>query len=114
MTKAIAYTPDTAGQNTKTMGAGDPVPNFHRAGIKPRHMMITRTCLLLLSTAFFIGGAAAQTPSRPIVNGRQPQPSQEEVDRRGDSKAREWNRRVQPELDRLYYEIMGVPAPRRR
>jgi hypothetical protein len=76
--------------------------------------MITRTCLLLLSTAFLIAGAAAQTSSWPIVNGRQPQPTQEQVDRRENNKTREWNHGVQPELDRLYDEIMGAPKPRSR
>jgi hypothetical protein len=40
--------------------------------------MIVRTCLLLLS-ALFIGVAAAQTPTWPIVNGRQLQPTQQQV-----------------------------------
>ena len=67
---------------------------------------IIKAFLLSLSLALFIGGAAAQTPSGPIVNGRQLQPTQQQVDSRGDDRARQWSRGVQSEIDRLYDEIM--------
>jgi len=39
---------------------------------------IIRTCLLSLSLALFMDVAAAQPPSWPIVNGRRPQPTQQQ------------------------------------
>jgi hypothetical protein len=71
--------------------------------------MLIKTSVLSLSLALFIGGAAAQAPSWPIVQGRHLQPTQQQVDSRIDDRARHWSRGVQSELDRLYDEIMRGP-----
>ena len=76
--------------------------------------MIIERCLLSLSLMLFIGVAAAQTPSGPIVDGRRPQPTQQQVDSREDNRARQWNRGVQSEIDRLYDEVMRASAPQGR
>jgi hypothetical protein len=73
---------------------------------------IFKTSLLSLPSALFIGVAAAQPPSRPIVNGRQLQPTQQQIDSREANASRQWNRAVQSEVDRLYVEIMRASAPR--
>jgi hypothetical protein len=70
---------------------------------------IFKTSLLSLSLALFIGAAAAHPPSWPIANGRRPQPTQQQIDNREDDAARQRNRAVQPEVDRLYDEIMRGP-----
>jgi hypothetical protein len=59
--------------------------------------------------ALFIGAAAAQGPSSPIVNGRHLQPIQQQVDSRIDDRARQWSRGVRSAIDRLYDEIMRGP-----
>jgi hypothetical protein len=71
---------------------------------------IIRTCLLSLSLALFMDVAAAQPPSWPIVNGRRPQPTQQQIDSREDSAARQWDRSVQSEVDRLYDVIMRASS----
>ena len=71
--------------------------------------MLIKTSVLSLSLALFIGVAAAQPPSWPIVNGRHLQPTQQQVDSRIDDRARQWSRGVQSEIDRLYHEIMRGP-----
>ena len=71
--------------------------------------MLIKTSVLSLSLALFVGVAAAQAPSRPIVNGRHLQPTQQQVDSRIDDRARQWSRGVQSEIDRLYDEIMRGP-----
>jgi hypothetical protein len=71
--------------------------------------MLIKTSVLSLSLALFIGVAAAQAPSWPIVNGRHLQPTQQQVDSRIDDRARQWSRDVQSEIDRLYDEIMAGP-----
>jgi hypothetical protein len=76
--------------------------------------MIIERCLLSLSLALFIGVAAAQTPPGPIVDGRRPQPTQQQVDSKEDDSARQWHRGVQSEIDRLYDEVMRASAPRGR
>jgi hypothetical protein len=76
--------------------------------------MVIERCLLSLSLMLFIGVAAAQTPSGPIVDGRRPQPTQQQVDSREDNRARQWNRGVQSEIDRLYDEVMRASAPQGR
>jgi hypothetical protein len=68
--------------------------------------MLIKASVLSLSLALFIGAAAAQPPSWPIVEGRQLQPTQQQVDSRVDDRARQWSRGVQSEIDRLYDEIM--------
>ena len=73
--------------------------------------MLTMTRLLLLSAAFLIGGAAAQGSSWPIVNGRQLQPTQQQIDSKLGDKAHQWNRDVQPEIDRIFDELTRDPAP---
>ena len=75
---------------------------------------IFKTSLLSLSLALFIGAAAAQTRSWPIANGRRPQPTQQQIESRDGNAARRWNRDVQPEVDRLYDEIMRAATPRER
>jgi hypothetical protein len=64
---------------------------------------------LFLSLTLFVGVAAAQPPSWPIVDGRQLQPTQQQLESTSDRNATEWtrwNNRVQPDVDRLYDEIM--------
>ena len=76
---------------------------------------IFKTSLLSLSLALFIGAAAAQPRSWPIANGRRPQPTQQQIESRAGNAARQWNHAVQPEVDRLYDEIMRAAAtPRGR
>jgi hypothetical protein len=73
---------------------------------------ITMKSLLALSAALaFAGAAAAQPLPGPIVGGRQLQPTQQEIDNREGHAARQWDRRVQSEIDRLYGEIMRTSAP---
>jgi hypothetical protein len=71
--------------------------------------MLIKTFVLSLSLAVLIGGAAAQPPSWPIVKGRHLQPTQQQVDSKGDETARQRSRGVQSEIDRLYDEIMRGP-----
>jgi hypothetical protein len=68
--------------------------------------MLIKTSALSLSLALFIGVAAAQARSWPIIEGRQLQPTQQQVDSRVDDRARQRSRGVQSEIDRLYDEIM--------
>ncbi len=68
--------------------------------------MIIARCLLSLSSALFIGVAAAQTPSGPIVDGRHLQPTQQQVDSKEDNWARQWDRDVQSQIECLYDEIL--------
>jgi hypothetical protein len=72
---------------------------------------IFKTSLLSLSMALFIGAAAAQPPSWPIANGRRTQPTQEQIDSREHNSARQWDRAVQSEVDRLYVAIMRASSP---
>jgi hypothetical protein len=71
--------------------------------------MLIKTSVLSLSLALSIGIAAAQPATWPIVKGRHLQPTQQQVDSRVDDRARQWSRGVQPEIDRLYDEIMRGP-----
>ncbi len=71
--------------------------------------MLIKTSVLSLSLALFIGVAAPQAQSWPIVQGRHLQPTQQQVDSRIDDRARQWSRGVQSEIDRLYDEIMRGP-----
>ena len=71
--------------------------------------MLIKTSVLSLSLALFIGAAAAQAPSWPIIQGRHLQPTQQQVDSRVDDRARQWGRGVQSEIDRLYDEITRGP-----
>ena len=71
--------------------------------------MLIKTSVLSLSLALFIGVAAAQAPSWPTVQGHQLQPTQQQVDSKGDERARQRSRGVQSEIDRLYDEIMRGP-----
>ena len=73
--------------------------------------MIIKTCVLSLSSALLIGVAVAQTPSWPIVDGRQLQPTQQQVDTKEDSRAHQRPRGVQPDVDRLYDEILRAATP---
>jgi hypothetical protein len=89
----------------------------HRAGVAPFRrvpLWISKTSLISLSLALFIGVAAAQPPSWPIANGRRPQPTQQQIDSREGDAARQWNRAVQSEVDRLYVEIMRASSPQGR
>jgi hypothetical protein len=64
--------------------------------------MLHSTCALLLSLTLFIGTAAAHTLYDPTANGRQPQPTQQQID-----SSWTWSKhRFGPEVDRLYGEIM--------
>jgi hypothetical protein len=71
--------------------------------------MLIKTSVLSLSLALFIGVAAPQDQSWPIVQGRHLQPTQQQVYSRLDDRARQWSRGVQSEIDRLYEEIMRGP-----
>ena len=75
---------------------------------------IFKTSLLSLSLALFIGAAAAQPSSWLIANGRRPQPTQQQIDSREDDAARQWDRAVRSEVDRLYVEIMRASSPQGR
>ena len=77
-------------------------------------MMTLKASALSLSFAFFIGTAVAQTPSGPIVNGRHLQPTQQQVDSREGYAGRQWNARVQSDIDRLYDEITGAATTHHR
>lgn len=84
--------------------------------------MIIKTCLALATSALLIGVAAAQTPSGPTGNGRQPptvgkrqlQLTRQQIDRRVDNGASQRDRAVQSEIDRLYDEIMRATVRRGR
>ena len=71
--------------------------------------MLIKTSVLSLSLALFIAVTAPQAQSWPIVQGRHLQPTQQQVDSKGDERARQQSRRVQSEIDRLYDEIMRGP-----
>lgn len=73
--------------------------------------MITRACLLSLSSVLVMGAAIGQTPSWPIVNGRQLQPTQQQIDGKEDERTRQRNRDGQSDIDRLYEEITRAAAP---
>lgn len=77
--------------------------------------MAIRTPLLALLLLLTAGAAAAQSLPGPVVAGRRPQPTQQEIDRRergvGLYPAREGDRRAPSETDRLYDEIMRAAAP---
>ena len=72
--------------------------------------MLIMTSVLSLSFALSIGVAAAQAPSWPIVKGRHLQPTQQQVDSKGDERAHQCSRSVQSATDRLYDEIMRGSA----
>ena len=72
--------------------------------------MLIKTSVLSLSLALSIGVAAAQAPSWPIVKGGYLQPTQQQVDSRGDDRTRQWSRGVQSETARLYDDIMRGSA----
>jgi hypothetical protein len=76
--------------------------------------MIIKRCALSLAAALFGTVAAAQTLPGPTVNGRQLQPTEQQVESREGDRAREWNARVQPEVDRLYGEIMHAATRMQR
>ena len=71
--------------------------------------MFIKTSVLSLSFALSIGVAVAQAPSWSIVKGGRLQPTQQQVDSRGDDRVRQWSRGVQSETARLYDEIMRGP-----
>jgi hypothetical protein len=65
-----------------------------------------RICALLLSWMLFIGASAAQTPYGPTANGRQLQPTQQQLEST-------WNRRNnrdQREVDSLYNAIIRAAS----
>ena len=91
--------------------------HLHRrkASLRWRHFaMIIKTCLLSLSSALFISAAAAQSLPGPVVGGRHLQPTQQTIDSKEDYATLQWHRRVQPEIDRLYEEVMRASAPQAR
>jgi len=76
--------------------------------------MIIHTSVLSLLSVLCIGTAAAQTPSWPIVNGRQLQPTQQQIDGKRNDRGRRWDRDVQPKIDSIYEELTrDSPRPRR-
>jgi hypothetical protein len=84
--------------------------------------VIIKTCLALAASALLIKGAAAQTPSGPTDDGRQPptvgnrqlQLTRQQIDRREDNGTSRQDRAVQSETDRLYDEIMRAAVRRGR
>jgi hypothetical protein len=76
--------------------------------------MIIRTWLLLLSSVLLAANAVAQTPSWPIINGHHRQPTQQQIDSRENNAARQRDRDAQSEVDRLFDELTGDSAPRKR
>jgi hypothetical protein len=74
--------------------------------------MLIKTSVLSLSLALFIGVAAAQAQSGPIVQGRHLQPTQQQVDSRVDDRARQWSRGVQSgaDLETAYFPGIAVPS----
>jgi hypothetical protein len=84
------------------------------AGVSPFRRVpqwISETSLISLSLALFMGVASAQPASWPIVNGRRPQPTQQQIDSREGNTSRQSNRAVQSDVDRLYAEIMRASLP---
>ena len=75
---------------------------------------VFKTSLPSISLALLIGVAAAQLPPWPIANGGRSQPTQQQINSREDDAARQWNRAVQSEVDRLYVEIMRASSPQGR
>ena len=64
--------------------------------------MLIKTSVLSLSFALFIGGAAAQVPSWPIDESRHLQPTQQQVDSKGDERALQCSRSVQSAVKSVY------------
>jgi hypothetical protein len=85
-----------------------------RRGALSRSMALSlKASALFLSLTLFVGVATAQTRAWPIVNGRELQPTQQQLGNTADKNAAEWDRwnnRVQPDVDRLYNEIMHATA----
>jgi hypothetical protein len=82
-----------------------------RRGSLPRSTVALglKAAALFLSLTLFVGVAAAQTRSWPIVNGRELQPTQQQFENTSSGNAADWTRwnsRVQPDVDRLYGQIM--------
>jgi hypothetical protein len=92
-------------------------PGFgHRRSLRRSAVALSiKTCAIWLSSTLFIGVAAAQVPHGPIVNDRQLQPMQEQLESTNDKNLVEWDRwndRVAPEVDRLYGETMRATTQR--
>jgi hypothetical protein len=83
----------------------EPAKNADKIALAECLAMISRVCLLSLSSTLFITVAAAQTPSWPIVDGRHLQPTQQQVDSREHGHAGQRNVDLQSDVDRLYDEI---------
>ena len=73
--------------------------------------VITRVTLLALAPALCICTAAAQTASGPVGGGDRLQPTQQQIDRREDARVSPRNTQVQPDIDRLYDEIIHSATP---
>jgi hypothetical protein len=70
---------------------------------------------LSLSSMLFIGVAAAQSSYGPIVDGRRPQPTPQQIESKHDkdiSAWQRWHERVKPDVIRLYDEITRGPRGR--
>jgi hypothetical protein len=68
---------------------------------------------LSLMSVLFIGLAMAQEPYGPIADGRQLQPTQQQLETRRDPGWDRWNRQSQSDVDRLYGDIMRAATPPR-
>ena len=96
-----------------TDGPGDLSPSrlLRRSGVA----LSIKASAILLSSTLFMGIAAAQTPYGTFADSRQLQPTQAQLESTNDKNVVGWNRsnsHVQPELDRLYDEIMRAATPR--
>jgi NAD(P)-dependent dehydrogenase (short-subunit alcohol dehydrogenase family) len=83
----------------------EPAKNADKIALAECLAMISRVCLLSMSSMLFITVAAAQTPPWPIVDGRHLQPTQHQVDSREHGHAGRRNVDLQSDVDRLYDEI---------
>lgn len=76
--------------------------------------MIIKASLLSLPFALLIGAAAAQTPSWPIVNGRQLQPTQQQIESSENIAGRQRERDARSEVERLFNELTRDTSARKR
>jgi hypothetical protein len=84
------------------------------AKISLKSVPAIRTWLFLLSSVLLAGNAMAQTPSWPIIAGHHLQPTQQQIDSRENNAARQRDRDAQLEIDRIFDELTGGSAPRKR
>ena len=81
---------------------------------RPGFAGLMRATVLSLLPLVVIGAAAAQTPYGPIVEGRQFQPTQQQLENRKNLGWDRWNDNSRSDVDRLYGDIMRAATPPRR